>query len=410
MLSYRPIAEKSGQELCGKLSRTTTACRLVLQLFEGPCWSSASGTLSRTNSIDREEGSGAETEPLDQDQRHSRHVCCPGCSVVPAYCRPWKQWWSVTLVGVSRNPPPPRSHDHMTISKVLRYQILRRDNHACRYCGEVAPDVELTVDHVLAAALGGTDDPSNLVASCKDCNAGKAATSPDQALVDQVSEEAIRWAQAVRVAADKALERFEEIRAQREQFRSAWDAWTYNQGKTRYNFPLPSTWEGSIDSMLARGLPMELLLECVRITMSRPNVTVDKRFTYFCGVAWRKVNEIDEAAKRVFNGNDSDQEPHRPVDSMGGLILTLVDFYLFGLITQAMGGSERAYDLASMALWESIPDACEQLLEKLNAGATGDEAQRIVHDDLASRAAPYFILISQNGATDVESATAGDPS
>lgn len=63
----------------------------------------------------------------------------------------------------------------MTVSKRLRFEILRRDNHACRYCGGVAPDATITVDHVVPVALGGSDDPSNLVAACKDCNAGKSS-------------------------------------------------------------------------------------------------------------------------------------------------------------------------------------------------------------------------------------------
>ena len=32
----------------------------------------------------------------------------------------------------------------MAVSKRLRFEILRRDNHACRYCGQMAPDVKLT--------------------------------------------------------------------------------------------------------------------------------------------------------------------------------------------------------------------------------------------------------------------------
>lgn len=58
----------------------------------------------------------------------------------------------------------------MTVSKRIRFEVLRRDNYTCRYCGGSAPDVKLTVDHVMPVALG---DPTNLVTACKDCNAGK---------------------------------------------------------------------------------------------------------------------------------------------------------------------------------------------------------------------------------------------
>lgn len=64
----------------------------------------------------------------------------------------------------------------MAVSKRLRYEILRRDNHTCRYCGASAPDVPLRVDHVTPVALGGSDKPENLVTSCEPCNSGKSST------------------------------------------------------------------------------------------------------------------------------------------------------------------------------------------------------------------------------------------
>src|SRR6185369_3226628 len=76
-------------------------------------------------------------------------------------------------------PPRQRSHNShpggcvMAVSKRLRFEILRRDNHTCRYCGRSAPEVKLTVDHVKPEALGGRTEPDNLVAACSDCNAGK---------------------------------------------------------------------------------------------------------------------------------------------------------------------------------------------------------------------------------------------
>ena len=82
----------------------------------------------------------------------------------------------------------------MAISKRTRYEVLRRDDHRCRYCGAAAPDVKLTIDHVVPVSLGGSDEPGNLVAACPDCNAGKAASNPDAPLVADVSDKAIRWA------------------------------------------------------------------------------------------------------------------------------------------------------------------------------------------------------------------------
>jgi hypothetical protein len=65
----------------------------------------------------------------------------------------------------------------VSISKRLRYEIFRRDRHTCRYCGATPPSVAITIDHVTPRVLGGTDDPSNLVTACTDCNSGKGSSS-----------------------------------------------------------------------------------------------------------------------------------------------------------------------------------------------------------------------------------------
>ena len=76
------------------------------------------------------------------------------------------------------------------ISKRLRFQILERDGFACRYCGAAAPHTVLHVDHVLAVKSGGTNDPENLVTSCRDCNLGKGVLRVSDGIED-VQERAI---------------------------------------------------------------------------------------------------------------------------------------------------------------------------------------------------------------------------
>lgn len=56
----------------------------------------------------------------------------------------------------------------------LRFQVLRRDDFACVYCGACPSDgVKLHVDHVTPRAAGGKDIIGNLVTSCAECNLGK---------------------------------------------------------------------------------------------------------------------------------------------------------------------------------------------------------------------------------------------
>jgi hypothetical protein len=90
----------------------------------------------------------------------------------------------------------------MAVSKRLRYEILRRDNHACRYCGAAAPGVKLHVDHVIPQALGGSDVPTNLVTACAECNAGKTSSMPNAMPVADVEQEAFRQAAVLRKDAE----------------------------------------------------------------------------------------------------------------------------------------------------------------------------------------------------------------
>lgn len=194
---------------------------------------------------------------------------------------------------VSRSSTGRQDVTEQRISKRLRYEVLRRDNHACRYCGATAPDVKLTVDHVVPVALGGTHEPSNLVTACSDCNSGKSSSNPDQSMVEDVSADALRWAHALEEAAELLLMNHRRRKELRDQFRQAWERWTYKdwtRGGQPTPLDLPNNWANSVDTILAAGLPIEILCECVDIAMGRKGV--DDVFRYLCGVAWSKVGEL----------------------------------------------------------------------------------------------------------------------
>ena len=54
-----------------------------------------------------------------------------------------------------------------------KFEVLQKSGFCCVYCGRKAPDVQLHVDHIVPVALGGSNDLSNLVAACSECNIGK---------------------------------------------------------------------------------------------------------------------------------------------------------------------------------------------------------------------------------------------
>lgn len=59
------------------------------------------------------------------------------------------------------------------ITKKTRFEVFKRDNFTCQYCGRMAPDVILEVDHINPVSNGGDNEILNLITSCFDCNRGK---------------------------------------------------------------------------------------------------------------------------------------------------------------------------------------------------------------------------------------------
>ena len=179
----------------------------------------------------------------------------------------------------------------MAVTKRLRYEVLRRDNHTCRYCGASAPDVKLTVDHVTPVALGGSDDPTNLVTACAACNAGKTSSSPDAEVVEDVEQDALRWS--------RAMERAARIQAQeRARFQVFVDYFD-----DEWTEPVPDDYTHALHRFFLAGLEFDQIEEAVYITMTAPGVRTENLFRYFCGVCYRIIEERQTIARSLLEGD-----------------------------------------------------------------------------------------------------------
>lgn len=181
----------------------------------------------------------------------------------------------------------------MAVTKRTRYEVLRRDGHACRYCGAMAPDVKLTIDHVVPVALGGGDDPSNLVTACRDCNAGKSSSAPDGAIVEDVSALTVAFAAALRQAAQEMVAGSPEEAAYVAAWEAAWCSGTYLIDDR------PDGWRDSIVGFQRAGLPVETLIEGIHRARRASTVTSRNRFRYMCGFGWKKVTDLQDRAKEI---------------------------------------------------------------------------------------------------------------
>lgn len=71
----------------------------------------------------------------------------------------------------AHNTRPNRESLSKRLGKVAR-QIKARDGYRCAYCQatERASGAAMQLDHLTPRALGGTDEPTNLITACRSCN------------------------------------------------------------------------------------------------------------------------------------------------------------------------------------------------------------------------------------------------
>jgi hypothetical protein len=70
-------------------------------------------------------------------------------------------------------PPSPSSGLNGNQKKKRKRKVARlraRDGSVCFYCGEIVPNDDTTIEHLVAKSDGGSDHPSNLVLAHSRCN------------------------------------------------------------------------------------------------------------------------------------------------------------------------------------------------------------------------------------------------
>jgi hypothetical protein len=209
----------------------------------------------------------------------------------------------------------------MAVSKRLRYEILRRDSHTCRYCGASAPDVPLRVDHVTPVALGGSDKPENLATSCEPCNSGKSSATVDSAVVADVDATALRWADAMKQAAENLRQQETPKDEYRDAFLAEWNRWGTGEGEDRKTVELPGDWKPSIERFRVASLPVEVWGDIVDTAMGYEKVLPVNKFKYCCGIAWNKVTEIQAEARRIVGASDPSSADALDMDDPESLAL-----------------------------------------------------------------------------------------
>ena len=111
------------------------------------------------------------------------------------------------------------------IGQKLRFEVFKRDSFTCQYCGRMAPDVILEVDHINPVANGGENEIMNLVTSCFDCNRGKGKREISDSSVIKIQQEQLKelnekrlqlklmidWKKELKKLSDEQVDEIEEL-------------------------------------------------------------------------------------------------------------------------------------------------------------------------------------------------------
>lgn len=174
------------------------------------------------------------------------------------------------------------------ISKRKRFEIFKRDNFTCKYCGRKPPEVVLEIDHIVPVSAGGTSEKFNLTTSCFSCNRGKSSielTTISTDIIPNLEKEKESYEQL------KALNKFltnkrKEIQKDVEEI----GCYFFDKWEPGKNLIFAGGAEQSIKQFLSL-LPKAEILNAIDIAYAKMNNRAwYQSFKYFCGICWRMIN------------------------------------------------------------------------------------------------------------------------
>lgn len=155
----------------------------------------------------------------------------------------------------------------MSVSKRVRFEVLKRDGFKCRYCGVSSREAVLQVDHVVPVSCGGDDTYMNLAAACTRCNAGKAGMP-----LDYVREGDALSLQESRAGHDAASQLAKN-------FMHLWEE----------TFGNLDGYQVHSVHRFGYSLALDQLAEAVYLTRDKGLDDEGERWRYFCGICWRFI-------------------------------------------------------------------------------------------------------------------------
>jgi hypothetical protein len=169
------------------------------------------------------------------------------------------------------------------MKKTLRFEVFKRDNFRCVYCGRTPPEVILEVDHILPKSKNGSDDINNLVTSCSDCNRGKSNiplnlipnTLSENLKILKEKKKQISYYNRFLKNIEKRINK--DIKDITKIYEIQYPNWTFSD---RFKISLRT---------FLKKLTKQEIIDCLYCAISKFPQNKDEVIKYFCGICWNKI-------------------------------------------------------------------------------------------------------------------------
>lgn len=169
----------------------------------------------------------------------------------------------------------------MSVTKRQRFDVFKRDDFTCQYCGRTVPEVVLECDHIIPKKEGGTDQNENLVTSCFDCNRGKGKnplSEKKQRIILEGKREIMEQAVA-----------YEEFLLEARKVKGKWLRSVVRYFVEVSGYAPSRSQEKTLKMFFHKLMPSEIM-DSIDITAAmQKNISSHDGFRYFCGVCWTKI-------------------------------------------------------------------------------------------------------------------------
>jgi hypothetical protein len=180
------------------------------------------------------------------------------------------------------------------LSTRTRFEIFKRDEFTCAYCGGTPPAVVLHCDHILAVANGGGNEPENLITSCSSCNLGKSdvplerVSAPLSEVFKRNQESAEQLKEYEKFLTERRAENEVRFNAVSQFLLNLWEV-ENAEGQV-----VCGVYEESIRMFLKR-MPAQEIMECLEVAHAKRFNRERSTHKYFCGCCWRRIKGPKQA-------------------------------------------------------------------------------------------------------------------